>query len=256
MDGDGDNEAKKKIKCFHHGQSIQDVVECLPKMLACETYPRVPKKYPDLDGGHHKVGFSFGDMEFAGSDLLGSYHRERGVGFESCVVRKGLGELIEVSVDDREVRVDYDNRISAIYDRKLGVLNCASFSLAREMKKLSRAGSDIIVVVNFDDDGSERAFLILSDSQKVCRPLAGARMTNVVGELLRTWHCISPIGGIDFCVGLRVFVLDFVVVNPNTGEGTPYHVAQELDFSLLDRERISPGLALRLAQAAFPGLDE
>ena len=158
VDGDGDDEAKEKIKCFHHGQSIQDVVECLPKMLACETYPRVPKKYPDLDGGHHKVGFSFGDMEFAGSDLLGSYHRERGVGFESCVVRKGLGELIEVSVDDREVRVDYDNRISAIYDRKLGVLNCASFSLAREMKKLSRAGSDIIVVVNFDDDGSERVF--------------------------------------------------------------------------------------------------
>jgi hypothetical protein len=76
-----------------------------------------------------------------------------------------------------------------------------------------------------------------------------------VDELLQRWHCVSLIGKIDFCVGIRVFVLDLEIINPYTGEGTLFHVAQELDFSLLDRERISPELVLDLVTDAFPGLD-
>ena len=248
----------------------RNMVECLLIMLTGrEIYPRFPRKYPALDGGHYKAGFSFGR----------SHHEERGWGCETCTVRRGLGELIEVIVNDREVRVDYDDRVSAIYDRSLGVLNCASLSLvnsvleasrfnirmdrvARKMKELSGAGSDIVVVVNFDDDGRERVSLVLTDREGVCRPLAAGRMSEELaetrlcrgeeeggGKLLRAWQCISPIGGIDFCVGLRVFTLDFVVTNPSPGEGISYRVAQELDLSVLDGERISPGLALQLAEA-------
>lgn len=252
-------------------------------MLTDETFPRFLRRDPVLDGGHYRKEFSFGDFWSTGDVKPGKHHGEKAVGCEMTTVCRGLGEPVGVMVTDKEIKVCYDNKVMAIYDRVSGALTSVSFSLVqaflevsrydirtnqetvRLLTELTRGGNDLVVVVKLDEDGEGRATVVLSDSAGVCRPLAAAKMKDRVpeegdeggdeDELLQTWHCISPIGKIDFCVGIRVFELDLVIINPTTGEGTPFHVAQDLDFSLLDRERIGPGLVLDLATDAFPGLD-
>jgi len=170
-------------------------------------------------------------------------------------------------VTDKEVKVCCDNRVMAIYDRASGALTSVSFSLAqaflemsrydirtnqgtvRELTELSRGGNNLTVVVKLGDDGEGRAAVVLSDSAGICRPLAAAKMTE------QRWHCISPIGKIDFCVRLSTFELDLVIINPFTQEETSFSVAQDLDFSLLDREEICPQFVLELAADALPGMD-
>ncbi len=251
-------------------------------MLTEETFPRFLQRDSDMDGGHYRKGFSFGDFWSTGDVVPGKHHGERGAGRETTTVCRGLGEPVEALVTDKEVGVCYDNAIKATYERSSGALTSVSFSLVqaflevsrndirmdqsavKELTELSRGGNDLMVTVKLDEDGEGRASVVLSDGMGVCRPLAAAKMVDRVkseegddgdDELLQTWHCISPIGKIDFCVGIRVFVLDLVIINPCTGEGTPFHVAQELDFSLLDRVRINPQLVLDLAADAFLGLD-
>lgn len=253
-------------------------------MLTDETFPRFLRRDPALDGGHHRDGFSFGDFWSTGDVVPGKHHGEKNVGNETTMVCRGLGEPVGAVVTDKDIKVCIDNRVMAIYDRASGGLSSVSFSLAQAFLEVSRydvrmggagicaiealvrEGNDLVVVVNFDDDGEGRAAVVLSDSAGVGRPLAAAKMTDRVpteegdegedkDELLQTWHCISPIGKIDFSVDIRVFVLDLEIINPYTGKGTPFHVAQELDFSLLDQEKISPQLVLELAADAFPGLD-
>ena len=119
----------------------------------------------------------------------------------------------------------------------------------RELTELSRGGNNLTVVVKLGDDGEGRAAVVLSDSAGICRPLAAAKMTE------QRWHCISPIGKIDFCVRLSTFELDLVIINPFTQEETSFSVAQDLDFSLLDREEICPQFVLELAADALPGMD-
>ncbi|MBI2310826.1 hypothetical protein HYU90_03355 [Candidatus Collierbacteria bacterium] len=253
-------------------------------MLTEETFPRFLRRNTALDGGHHREGFSFGDFWLAGDVVPGKHHGERGVGCETTTVCRGLGEPVEALVTDEEVKVCCDNRVMAIYERSSGALTSVSFSLAQAFLEMSRydirtnqetvklitqlirGGDDLLVVIKFDKDGEARGAVVLSDSAGVCRPLAATKMTDRVpaeegdggedkDELLQTWHCISQIGKIDFWVGIRVFVLDLVIINPYTGEGTPFHVAQGLDFSLLDREKITPQLVLELVADAFPGMD-
>ena len=78
----------------------------------------------------------------------------------------------------------------------------------------------------------------------------------MVGELLHAWRHISQIGGIDFGVGIRELVLDFVLIDSRAGEGVPFHVAQQLDFEILDQSKVSPKLVRQLAEAAFPAMLE
>ncbi|MBI2325809.1 hypothetical protein HYU91_00260 [Candidatus Collierbacteria bacterium] len=205
-------------------------------------------------------------------------------GNEVTVVCRSLGEPVGAVVTDKEVRVCCDNRVMAIYDRSSGALTSASFSLAQAFLEMSRydvranqetikflaqlirGGDDLAVVIKFDKDGEARGTVVLSDRAGVCRPLVAAKMVDLVleeddegdeetDELLQAWHCISPVGKIDFCVGIRVFSLDLMIFNSTSGEVTLFHVAQMLDFSVLDQERVSPGLMLDLATDAFPGMD-
>ncbi len=235
-----------------------------------------------MDGGHYRKGFSFGDFWSTGDVVPGKYHGEKGVGYETTTVCRGLGEPVEALVTDKEVKVCCDNRVMAIYERSSGALTSVSFSLAQTFLEMSRydirtnqetvkhitqlirSGNDLLVVIKFDKDGEARGAVVLSDSAGVCRPLAAAKMTNRVSaaegddgddEILQTWHCISSIGKIDFCVGIRVFSLDLTIFNSTSGEVTLFHVAQMLDFSVLDQERVGPGLVLELAADAFPGMD-
>lgn len=250
-------------------------------MLTDETVPRFLRPDSALDGGHHREGFSFGDFWSTGDVKPGKHLSERKVGCEMTTVCRGLGDSVEVVATDKEVKVCYDNLVMAVYDRGLGALNSVSFSLAqaylevsrydirmnqetvRLLRDMSGNGNDLVVIVKLDEDGEGRGTVVLADSSGACRPLVAATMKDRVpeegddeeDELLQTWHCVSSIGKIDFYVGIRVFSLDLVIINPFTGEGTPFHVAQALDFSLLDRVRISPGLVLNLATDAFPGME-
>lgn len=164
-----------------------------------------------------------------------------------------------------------------------GVLDASRFDvrmnrvIARKAKELLGEGSDIVVVANFDDDGEERMSLVMTDKGRVSRTLAAARIDDMgddygfpedkdkidfvtedeeewVGGLLRAWRCVSPIGEINFGVGVRELTLDFVMINPIAWEGVPYRVAQQLDFLVLDGRRIDPQLVILLAEAAFPGM--
>lgn len=216
-------------------------------MLTDETFPRFLRRDPALDGGHHRAGFSFGDFWSPGDVTPGRYQGEKTTGREMTTVCRAFGEPVEVRVTDKEVKVCCDNLVMAIYDRGSGALTSVSFSLAQ----MSQGGNDLAVVIKLDEDGEGRGTVVLTDSAGVGRPLAAAKMI----DPLRSWHCISPVGKVDFCVGIRVFSLDLVIINPVTGEGTPFRVAQELDFSLFDREGVSPGLVLELAGDAFPGID-
>ncbi len=265
-------------------------------MLTRETYPSFTKIDATLDGGHSRGGLSFGNLSFPESDMLGSHLEERREGQETCTVTMELGMLIEAFAYNKEVGICFDNTVMAIYDRGTGALNTASFSLvqgvldasrfdirvnrvtARKAKELSRERSDIVVVVNFDEDGEERMSLVMTERGRVVRTLAAARINDMghdysfreereeidfvsedeeewVGELLRAWRCISSIGGIDFGVGVRNYVLDFVMINSNAGEGMPYHVAQQLDFSVLNGRGLDSNLTLKFAEVAFPGMD-
>lgn len=250
-------------------------------MLTDETFPRFLRRDPALDGGHHRAGFSFGDFWSPGDVTPGRYQGEKTTGREMTTVCRAFGEPVEVRVTDKEVKVCCDNLVMAIYDRGSGALTSVSFSLAqtfletsrydirtnqetvRLVRQMIRGGDDLTVVIKLDEDGEGRGTAVLSDSAGVCRPLVAATMKDRVlekgddeeNELLQTWHCVSSIGKIDFFIGIRVFSLDLVIINPVTGEGTPFRVAQELDFSLLDREGVSPGLVLELVGDAFPGID-
>lgn len=216
-------------------------------MLTDETFPRFLRPDSALDGGHYRAGFSFGDFWAKVDAMPGKYQSEKATGREKATVCRSMGEPVGVIVMDKEVKVCYDNLVMAIYDRDSGALTSVSFSLAQ----MSQGGNDLAVVIKLDEDGEGRGTVVLTDSAGVGRPLAAAKMI----DPLRSWHCISPVGKIDFCVWIRVFSLDLVIINPITGEGTPFRVAQELDFSLLDREGVSPGLVLELAADAFPGID-
>jgi len=236
-------------------------------VLTDETFPRFLRRNTALDGGHHREGFSFGDYWSTGDVLSGKHHGEKRIGCETTTICRGLGDPVEAMVTDKEVKVCCDNRVMAIYDRASGALTSVSFSLAqaflemsrydirtnqgtvRELTELSRGGNNLTVVVKLGDDGEGRAAVVLSDSAGICRPLAAAKMTE------QRWHCISPIGKIDFCVRLSTFELDLVIINPFTQEETSFSVAQDLDFSLLDREEICPQFVLELAADALPGMD-
>lgn len=231
-------------------------------MLTDETFPRFLRRDPALDGGHHRAGFSFGDFWSPGDVTPGRYQGEKTTGREMTTVCRAFGEPVEVRVTDKEVKVCCDNLVMAIYDRGSGALTSVSFSLAQ----MSQGGNDLTVVIKLDEDGEGRGTVVLSDSAGVVRPIAAAKMTDLIpeestaedgetDELLQAWHCVSSVGKIDFCVGIRVFSLDLMIFNPTSGEVTLFHVAQSLDFSLLDREGVSPGLVLELAADAFPGID-
>lgn len=242
-------------------------------MLTDETFPRFLRRDPALDGGHHRPGFSFGDFWSPADVRPGKYQAEKTMGWETTTVCRSLGEPVGAIVTDGEVKVCYDNLVMAIYDRVSGALTSVSFSLTqaflevsrndirmdqvtvRKMKELLRGGNDLVVVIKLGEDGEGRGCLVLSDSAGVSRPIAMAKMDGETDDLLQRWHCISPIGKIDFCVGIRVFTLDLMIFNSASEEATQFRVAQTLDFSLLDRERIRPGLALELAADAFPGVD-
>lgn len=242
-------------------------------MLTDETFPRFLRRDPALDGGHHRPGFSFGDFWSPADVRPGKYQAEKTIGREMTTVCRSLGEPVGAIVTDSEVRVCYDNLVMAIYDRDSGALTSVRFSLAqafletsrydiranqetvRLLTRLIQSGSDLAVVVVLDEDGEGRGCLVLSDSAGVSRPIAMAKMDGETDDLLQRWHCISPIGKIDFCVGIRVFSLDLMIFDPASGEATPYRIAQTLDFSLLDRERIRPELVLELAADAFMGVD-
>lgn len=264
-------------------------------MLTRETSLKIPKGDTLLDGGHCRGKLSFGEVEFTGSDLLGAYHCEKQLGLETCTVRLELGGLIEAFVSDDEVGVCFDDTLMAVYSRETGELVSACFSLIRgaidaasldfwankgamrKVEKMWETGGDLVVIVNFDADGGEKMFVVISDAGRTIRPLAGAGTNEmghdysfpedqveidfvpegdeeIVGELLRAWRYISPVG-IDFGVGVRELVLDFVLINSNKEEGMPYHVARELDLSILNGQRLDSSLTQLLAEAAFPKMD-
>lgn len=265
-------------------------------MLTRETHPVFTRSSPVLDGGHHQSGLSFGALTFPDSVLLGSHFSERRGDGETSTVFSGLGEMTEAFVCDNEVGVCFDNKIMAIYGRETGALNCASFSLVnvvldavdfdikvnkvttRKVKKLFRDEQDIVIVVNFDDDGEEKIALVMTERGRVTRTLEFVGINEmgrdysfpeedeadfvaegeeeIVGELLRAWRHISQIGGIDFGVGIRDLVLDFVMIDSNAREGVPFHVAQQLDFVVLNETGLSPKLVRQLVGAAFPAMIE
>ena len=113
VDGDGDDEAKEKIKCFHHGQSIQDVVECLPKMLACRLIQEFRRNTQTWMGVITRWDFPLEIWSLRVVICLG-LTIESGEWVLSLVWFEKDWGTDRGSVDDREVRVDYDNRISAI----------------------------------------------------------------------------------------------------------------------------------------------
>jgi len=253
-------------------------------VLTDETFPRFLRPDTALDGGHYREGFSFGDFWSTRDVGPGMHQGEKTAGLESATVCRSLGELVEAVATDKGIKVCIDNRVMAIYDRVSGALSSVSFSLAQAflemsqydvranqetikfLAKLIRGGDDLAVVIKFDKDGEARGTVVLSDRAGVCRPLAAAKMVDLVpeeddegdeetDELLQAWHCISPVGKIDFCVGIRVFSLDLMIFNSTSGEVALFHVSQMLDFSVLDQERVSPGLVLDLVADAFPGMD-
>lgn len=263
-------------------------------MLTRDTLPTFFRGNPNKDGGHYNSGLSFGALTFPDSVLLGSHFSERRVGRESCTVISDLGVISEAFVRESEVGVCFDNQMMAIYDRKTGALNCASFSLvnivldaenleitvnrvtARKVKTLSKENLDIVVVVNFDDDGEEKISLVMTEMGRVIRTLESVGINEMsrdysfpeeeeadfvaegeekmVGELLRAWRHISQVGGIDFGVGVRELVLDLVLIDSNAGEGVLFHVAQQLDFEIFNKTGLSPKLVRQLAEAAFPAM--
>lgn len=232
---------------------------------------------------------------------MGVAQTERAVGFESCLMVTEEDERLEGVVTDDEVRLGYGNLVAASYDRE-GRLTSASFSLTNgvlmsaevvglpinddlltEVEKLKMRGVDFVLVVNFDDDGEGKTYLVKTERGGVVQLIDVTESEEMVdgyetgdeeddepgsdfviegeeelvGELLAATRmvCPFPVWGVEYGVGVRSEVLDFVVIEAETEEAMPFHVNLELDLSVLQQQRLDGRLLRRLARRAFPGAD-
>jgi hypothetical protein len=263
-------------------------------MLTREQHPKInPPETISQDD--HRLGMTItrDRSRGFGENLL---LNERGRGFEGFSQKLKTGELVEAWVTDKEAGVCFDNLISAVYDRGSGALMSASFSLTRavldakgrrlsinkmvrrKVKELRRDAIDVVVVVNFDEDGEIKISSVMTESGKATRRIAAAGVEDMehdysfpedgqvvdflddeekelVGELILAWRHICRVTGIDFGVGVRTQVLDFVMINSRKLAGFPYHVAELLDLSVFDGRSLDARLSLRLVSEAFPEVD-
>ena len=150
-------------------------------MLTRETYPSERRLAPAIDGGFYRPGLRLGVLK-AVSGWRGKFHEEREVGFESCVVDLGEGEVSEVYLTDTEVGIGYAGSISAYYDRETGSLNTACLSLTRAIlalaenevrlnrrsvrlaKEMLADDRDVVVIVNFDGEGEVKTSIVKTEA--------------------------------------------------------------------------------------------
>ncbi|OGD71239.1 hypothetical protein A3D09_03580 [Candidatus Collierbacteria bacterium RIFCSPHIGHO2_02_FULL_49_10] len=238
-----------------------------------------------------------------GGNHLGDRLSEAGIGFESCSMLTDQGELLEVTVTDDEVVVGVNDTISAAYDRVGGFLTSASFSLTAgvidsysrgildlpdelfEMAvELKIKGDDLVIVVEFDDDGEAKVFLVRTENGETVQLISIIRHDemvaafgviegeedegegdepldfvvegeeDLVGEFLSGWRQPCPIFDLsaEFAVGIRTQVVDFSIIDVENDEAMPYHASQLFDPSRLDNTRLTAKMVRSFAGQAFP----
>lgn len=269
-------------------------------MLTRETYPRFIRGVSAPEGGRVLADRKVVTVFNRGGNYLGEHLSETGQSFESLSVLTEEGELLEVTVTDEEVVVGVNDTISAAYDRVGGFLVCASFSLVGGVidaysrglldlpdelfdraVALVKKGDDLVVVVDFDDDGEEKVFLVQTEGGKVVRLIEvidhddlqrvefddddddndGGALDFVVegeeelvGEFLSGWRQFCPIFDFraEFAVGIRTQVVDFSVIDSKNEEAMPYHASMLFDPSGLDDRRLNRKMVRSFVRQAFP----
>lgn len=227
-------------------------------------------------------------------------------GFESLSVLTDEGELLEVTATDDEIVVGVNDTISAAYDRVGGFLISASFSLVggvidsysrgildlpdelfEKAVGLRVKGDDLVIVVEFDDDGEAKMFLMRTENGQAAQLVDVVNYDEMmeaygviegeedegdegeddepinftvegeeelVGEFLSGWRQLCPIFDFEaeFAVGIRTQVVDFSIIDAENEEAMPYHASELIDPSELDNIRLTAKMVRSFVNQAFP----